>query len=52
MKRVTDFARFKAENNPITMATCYDAWSARIMAESPVDAWRTGIPPRSMPRPK
>ncbi|NBD38090.1 MAG: 3-methyl-2-oxobutanoate hydroxymethyltransferase [Verrucomicrobia bacterium] len=42
MKRATDFSRFKAENNPITMATCYDAWSARILAESPVDAVLVG----------
>lgn len=42
MKRVTDFTRFKAENNPITMATCYDAWSARILAESPTDAVLVG----------
>lgn len=42
MKRVTDFARFRAEGNPISMATCYDAWSARIIAESPVDAVLVG----------
>ncbi|HSH08930.1 MAG TPA: 3-methyl-2-oxobutanoate hydroxymethyltransferase [Oceanipulchritudo sp.] len=42
MKRVTDFARFRAEGNPISMATCYDAWSARILAESPVDAVLVG----------
>ena len=42
MKRVTDFARFRAEGNPISMVTCYDAWSARIIAESPVDAVLVG----------
>ncbi|MEX0326374.1 MAG: 3-methyl-2-oxobutanoate hydroxymethyltransferase [Puniceicoccaceae bacterium] len=42
MKRVTDFSRFRAEGNPISMVTCYDAWSARIIAESPVDAVLVG----------
>lgn len=42
MKRVTDFARFRAENNPISMVTCYDAWSARIIADSPIDAVLVG----------
>lgn len=42
MKRVTDFARFRAEGNPISMVTCYDAWSARIIAETPVDAVLVG----------
>ncbi len=38
MKRVTDFARFRAEGNPISMVTCYDAWSAKLIADSPIDA--------------
>ena len=42
MKRVTDFARFRAESNPISMVTCYDAWSARIIADSPIDAVLVG----------
>lgn len=42
MKRVTEFARFRAEGNPISMVTCYDAWSARIIAETPVDAVLVG----------
>ena len=42
MKRVTDFARFRAEGNPISMVTCYDAWSARIIADSPIDAVLVG----------
>lgn len=42
MKRITDFARFRAESNPISMVTCYDAWSARIIAESPIDAVLVG----------
>ena len=42
MKRVTDFSRFRAEGNPISMVTCYDAWSARIISESSVDAVLVG----------
>ncbi len=42
MKRVTDFARFRAEGHPISMVTCYDAWSARLIAESPIDAVLVG----------
>ena len=42
MKRVTDFARFHAEGQPISMATCYDAWSARILGESKIDAILVG----------
>jgi len=42
MKRVTDFARFHAEGQPISMATCYDAWSARIISESKIDAVLVG----------
>jgi 3-methyl-2-oxobutanoate hydroxymethyltransferase len=42
MKRVTDFARFRQESNPISMVTCYDAWSARIIADSPIDAVLVG----------
>lgn len=42
MKRVTDFARFRSEGQPISMATCYDAWSARILAESQIDAILVG----------
>lgn len=42
MKRVTDFGRFQAEGQAISMVTCYDAWSARLVAESPVDAVLVG----------
>lgn len=42
MKRVTDFARFRAESNPISMVTCYDAWSAKVIADSSVDAVLVG----------
>lgn len=42
MKRVTDFNRFHAENQPISMVTCYDTWSARILANSDIDAVLVG----------
>ena len=42
MKRVTDFARFRSEGQPISMVTCYDSWSARLLAECPVDAVLVG----------
>lgn len=42
MKRVTDFARFRSEENPISMVTCYDAGTARILADAPIDAVLVG----------
>lgn len=42
MKRVTDFARFRSEGNPISMVTCYDAGTARLLAEAPIDAILVG----------
>ena len=42
MKRVTDFVRFQSERQPISMVTCYDAWSARLIAETNVDAVLVG----------
>lgn len=38
MKSVTDFQRFCDEGQPISMVTCYDTWSARLIANSPIDA--------------
>jgi 3-methyl-2-oxobutanoate hydroxymethyltransferase len=38
MNSVLDFARFKAEGRKISIVTAYDAWSARIVAQSEVDA--------------
>src|SRR5262245_34206742 len=38
MKTVHDFARYKADGKKISMVTAYDAWSARIVAQSTVDA--------------
>ncbi len=38
MNNVRDFARFKAEGRKISVVTAYDAWSARLVARSAVDA--------------
>jgi 3-methyl-2-oxobutanoate hydroxymethyltransferase len=42
MTSAQDFARFKAEGRPISMVTAYDAWSARLIARSTVDAMLVG----------
>jgi len=42
MKTVHDFARYKAENRRISIVTAYDAWSARLVARSQVDAILVG----------
>ena len=42
MNNVLDFARFKAEARKISMVTAYDAWSARLIARSHVDAVLVG----------
>lgn len=42
MKTAPDFARYKAENRRISMVTAYDAWSARLVAHSHVDAVLVG----------
>jgi 3-methyl-2-oxobutanoate hydroxymethyltransferase len=42
MKTVHDFARFKSEKRRISIVTAYDAWSARIVARSRVDAILVG----------
>jgi 3-methyl-2-oxobutanoate hydroxymethyltransferase len=42
MQNVADFARFKAEGRKISMVTAYDAWSARLVAHSNVDAILVG----------
>lgn len=39
---VRDFARFKAEGLKISIVTAYDAWTARIVAGSQVDAILVG----------
>jgi len=42
MNAVYDFARFKAEGRKISVVTAYDAWSARLIARSNVDAILVG----------
>jgi 3-methyl-2-oxobutanoate hydroxymethyltransferase len=42
MNDVRDFARFKADGRKISIVTAYDAWSARIIASSNVDAILVG----------
>jgi 3-methyl-2-oxobutanoate hydroxymethyltransferase len=42
MNSVHDFARFKAEGRKISMVTAYDAWSARLVGRSHVDAVLVG----------
>lgn len=42
MRAVHDFARAKAEGRRISMVTAYDAWSARIVGNSNVDAILVG----------
>src|SRR5262245_11594951 len=42
MNSVRDFARFKSEGRKISMVTAYDAWSARLIARSQVDAVLVG----------
>jgi len=42
MNVVHDFARFKIEGRKISIVTAYDAWSARLVAQSEVDAILVG----------
>ena len=42
MTNILEFARFKAEGRKISMVTAYDAWSARLVARSQVDAVLVG----------
>ncbi len=42
MNTVLDFGRFKAEGRKISIVTAYDAWSARLVARSRVDAVLVG----------
>ena len=42
MTSVREFARFKTEGRRISMVTAYDAWSARLVARSKVDAVLVG----------
>jgi len=40
--RIQDFARRKADGVPITMVTCYDAWSAKLISETDIDCVLVG----------
>jgi 3-methyl-2-oxobutanoate hydroxymethyltransferase len=42
MRTICEFARFKAEGRRISMTTAYDAWSARLVAQSDIDAVLVG----------
>lgn len=42
MIAVSDFTRFKAEGRKISVVTAYDAWSARLVARSKIDAILVG----------
>src|SRR6266508_2867594 len=42
MNSVHDFGQFKGEARKISMVTAYDAWSARLIARSQVDAVLVG----------
>lgn len=42
MKGVTDFARYHSERQPISMVTCYDAWSAKLISGTDIDAVLVG----------
>ena len=42
MHAVDEFARFKADGRKISIVTAYDAWSARLVARSNVDAILVG----------
>ena len=42
MKTVLEFAKRKASGERITMVTCYDTWSARIISETAIDVVLVG----------
>lgn len=42
MSSIRDFAAAKASGRKLVMVTAYDAWSARLLADSPVDALLVG----------
>jgi len=39
---ILDFNKYKSENTPISMITCYDSWSAAIIEESAMDCILVG----------
>lgn len=42
MKAVTDFAKAYREGRRISVVTCYEAWSARLLADTAIDAILVG----------
>lgn len=42
MNNLLDFRKKKETGNPISVVTCYDYWSARIISETPIDAVLVG----------
>lgn len=42
MPSIREFAAAKAEGRKLVMVTAYDAWSARLLADAPVDALLVG----------
>ncbi len=42
VRSVSDFQRARNEGVPLSMATCYDAWSARLLADTTLDAILVG----------
>jgi 3-methyl-2-oxobutanoate hydroxymethyltransferase len=40
--RTTDFIRYKLQERPITMVTCYDSWSASLLSGTDVDCLLVG----------
>ncbi|KAB2839543.1 MAG: 3-methyl-2-oxobutanoate hydroxymethyltransferase [Melioribacteraceae bacterium] len=42
MKNITEFQKYKNENKPISVITCYDYWSAKIINETDIDAVLVG----------
>lgn len=42
MKTISDFEKYKNENKPISVITCYDYWSAKIIDKTNIDAVLVG----------
>src|SRR3954470_12283813 len=42
MPTIRDFAAAKAARRPLSVVTAYDAWSARLLATTPVDCLLVG----------
>lgn len=42
MSSIRDFAAAKADHRKLALVTAYDAWSARLLADAPVDALLVG----------